>query len=274
MSQKSVASNEEWKKWGESDPLFGVASWAGRRCDGVSPWQAEEFYEVGRSDWEDFRAVWQRYGMAPEACLEIGCGAGRLTKHLCQDFEATHALDVSEGMVTYAKTNLDDPSVSFHISDGESIPLPDASLTAVFSTHVFQHFDSLDHARRYFREIARVLRPSGSMLVHLPIYVWPGQRFFPSIYAVHQGLQRVSIHFRRWLMRAGASGPCMNALRFPLGYVFDVLAARGILRRPGNHNPRQKQCSAPSAGARAQGRDLRSESACYLTKYCLDRLAG
>ena len=91
-------SNIEWKKWGEKDPLWGAASCPGKERDGTDPWTDEEFYELGEADWQDFIAHWRKYGVDNRSCLEIGCGAGRITLHLAKHFQNTYAVDVSEGM--------------------------------------------------------------------------------------------------------------------------------------------------------------------------------
>ena len=157
--------------WGKTNPLFAVASWENRNREGTSPWTEDEFFQLGKSDWQDFVLRWERYGIDARACAEIGCGAGRLTKPMSAYFGKMDALDVSEGMLDYARKHV--TTAQFHLVDGNTIPLPDRSVTAVFSAHVFQHFDSLDDATGYFNEIHRVLVTGGTMMIHLPIYWWP-----------------------------------------------------------------------------------------------------
>ena len=151
---KELATNKEWKKWGETDPLFGVASWPGRNKEGSTPWTGEDFYKLGSSDWSDFQQHWQRYGLNNASCLEIGCGAGRITMQLGAFFAKVHALDVSEKMIEYAKEHISIPSVVFYVSNGLLIPLDNESIDSAFSCHVFQHFDSLSIAEKVFEEIA------------------------------------------------------------------------------------------------------------------------
>lgn len=43
-----MKSNLEWEKWGERDPLFAVASWAGKERGGAQAWTDAEFYSMGR----------------------------------------------------------------------------------------------------------------------------------------------------------------------------------------------------------------------------------
>jgi len=95
-------SNIEWKQWGKFDPLYAVSSWDGKQKDGPKPWTDNEFYSLGASDWADFYDHWKRYGFQGGHCLEIGCGAGRITRHLANSFQMVTALDVSENMMQYA----------------------------------------------------------------------------------------------------------------------------------------------------------------------------
>ena len=92
---------------------------------------------------------------------------------LAKYFKVVHAVDVSEGMIAYARKHVNSSAVYFHLTDGVEIPLPDHSVSAIFTCHVFQHFNSIGHATKYLKEISRVLQPGGSMMIHLPIYAWP-----------------------------------------------------------------------------------------------------
>ncbi len=226
---RELASNKEWKVWGETDPLFGVATWDGRNRDGANPWTDEEFYQLGESDWNDFRVHWERYGLNVESCVEIGCGAGRLTAQLATYFSQVHAVDVSEKMIEYAKRHIKSPSVKFYLSNGTDFSLDDHSVSAVFSAHVFQHFDSLSVASDYFTEIARVLKPGGSLMIHLPIYKWPAMPgVFGRLYAIHKQAADMKAHVKRWLMDYGMVKPIMKGLRYPLDFFYDVLPKIGF----------------------------------------------
>jgi len=168
-----MKSNQEWKEWGKVDPLFAVASWQDRNKQGNNPWTDEEFYALGQSDWADFFAQWQQYGCDTRHCIEIGCGAGRLTKYIAGTFDHVTALDVSEDQINYARSRVDRQNITYCVTDGVAFPAISDPVTAVFSAHVFQHFDSLSDLARVFREAARTLSPGGTMMVHLPIYSLP-----------------------------------------------------------------------------------------------------
>lgn len=222
-------SNIEWKKWGEADPLMGVATRAGKSADGTNPWQDEEFYDLGRSDWSDFVERWRRYGYNNASCLEIGCGVGRITQQLASNFQHVYALDVSEGMIAFAKKHVQPETVTFLLGDGLRVPLPDESVTSVFSTHVFQHFDSIEHASGYFAEVARVLKPEGSLMIHLPIHHWPAMAgVFNAFYKARKQLGDIRARARRQLIRFRMSGGFMRGLSYSQAYLFEFLPSCGL----------------------------------------------
>jgi ubiquinone/menaquinone biosynthesis C-methylase UbiE len=224
---RELASNKEWKKWGETDPLYGVASWQNKNKEGTSPWTNEEFYKLGELDWIDFQKHWESYGVNTKSCLEIGCGAGRITKQLASYFNEVHALDISNKMIEYAKKQISSFSVAFHLSKGIDIPLEDESVYSLFSTHVFQHLDSLLVAKEYFAEIARVLKPKGTLMIHLPIHQWPS-RGFSQLYAIRTVLYDIKISVKRVLMDFGITKPIMRGLSYPSEFFYEELPKLGF----------------------------------------------
>lgn len=240
-----MKSNIEWKKWGEIDPLFGVSSWKDKSKDGIAPWKDEEFHELGKSDWLDFKKHWNQYGVKKGTCLEIGCGAGRITKQLAADFLTVKALDVSEGMIQYARERIRESNVEFLLSDGSQLPIAADSADAVFSTHVFQHFDSLIDASGYFREIFRVLNNGGSLMVHLPIYRWPNHnRLHRLLHDLMKKLSDVRAGYGRMLIRRGKWRPLMRLVSYELDWIYRTLDDLGfsdieirIIRVRSNNDP-------------------------------------
>ena len=197
-----MKSNLEWEAWARHDPLWAVASWEGRQRGAPGEWTLEEFHAVGASDWDDYVRQWQSYGLDPRCCLEIGCGAGRLTRALATSFDEVFAVDVSEEMVARARESV--PDVTFLVSDGLTLPLADRSVSAVFSAFVFQHFDSLHEAELVWHEVGRVLEPGGTFMIQLPLHSWPGMpRFYRNVYRVHKLAGDVRARLRRWRLRHG-----------------------------------------------------------------------
>ena len=181
------------------------------------------------SDWSDFQTHWEKYGVNKDSCLEIGCGAGRITMHLVNYFNKVHALDVSDKMIEYAKNHIKSSSVDFYLSKGVDIPLNDQSVHSVFSAHVFQHLDSLSVAKYYFSEVARVLKPDGTLMIHLPIYKWPSMTWcFRPIYDVRTKILDVQAILKRILMNFDMVKPIMRNLKYPLDFFYEELPQFGL----------------------------------------------
>ena len=229
MKFKTPDSNVEWTAWGQKDPLYAVATCPGRERNGVAPWSDEPFYALGQSDWQDFRKRWERYALDHGSCVEIGCGAGRMTRHMAQDFGVLHALDVSEDMLEYARKNAAARNVTFHRTRGTELPVYDCTIGSVFSCHVFQHFDSLEIARQYFLESYRVLIDGGSLMIHFPIYRWPTSlRAYPLLHKWQTRMSDWKAAFNRRLIQQGVFRPLMRVLAFPVDWAFQELPKMGF----------------------------------------------
>ena len=140
---------------------------------------ARHFVETSRTDWtdQDFFASGERaiaediltdtgniyQGMDPlqMRVLEIGCGAGRLTRALSNIFGEVHAVDVSGDMVARARAGLQDrPNVTFYQNNGCDLSVvPPLVFDFAYSFLVFQHIPSREVIETYVREVHRLLRP-------------------------------------------------------------------------------------------------------------------
>lgn len=126
--------------------------------------------QAGIEEWSLLRKHLQQYGLnRMVACIELGCGAGRLTNALAQDFATVHALDVSDHRLRQAKGVPNSGNIHFHLVGGPAIPLADGTCDLCISTHVFQHIAEKKAIEAYLREMHRVLRPDGCILIHVPV---------------------------------------------------------------------------------------------------------
>jgi SAM-dependent methyltransferase len=203
--RSSLQSNIEWQAWGHYDPLYGVSSIPGRNRRGKNPWTDEEFYARGAEDWTLLSRHWEQYGIVKESCLEIGCGAGRMTRVLSKTFGRVYGCDVSPGMISAAEPALkDSPNVRFDLTDGRKIPLDDGSVTAAFSTIVFQHLSDPLAVIDNFAEIYRCLSPGGTMMINLPLHDFPFTGFVPALrllYRVGRFFDNFRANCKRLLLR-------------------------------------------------------------------------
>jgi cyclopropane fatty-acyl-phospholipid synthase-like methyltransferase len=93
--------------------------------------------------------------------LEIGCGAGRVTRALANLFGQVHAVDVSGEMVARAARAVENHSGA-HVYQNNGMDLsviPGQDFDFAFSTIVFQHIPSREVIENYVREVSRLLRP-------------------------------------------------------------------------------------------------------------------
>jgi SAM-dependent methyltransferase len=96
--------------------------------------------------------------------LELGCGAGRVTKHLAATARELHALDISPAMVEHARATV--PGAEFHVRDMTDLePFGAGSFDAVVAT--YNVLDVLDDAERgaELDRIRDVLRPGGTLIM-------------------------------------------------------------------------------------------------------------
>jgi cyclopropane fatty-acyl-phospholipid synthase-like methyltransferase len=93
--------------------------------------------------------------------LEIGCGAGRVTRALANLFGEVHGVDVSGEMVGQAKAALRDrPNAFVYHNNGQDLSVvPQLEFDFAFSSIVFQHIPSREIIENYVREVNRLLRP-------------------------------------------------------------------------------------------------------------------
>jgi cyclopropane fatty-acyl-phospholipid synthase-like methyltransferase len=92
--------------------------------------------------------------------LEIGCGAGRVTRALANLFGEVHAVDVSAEMIHLAKEALaDKPNAHVYQNNGCDLKVvPELEFDFAFSSIVFQHIPSKEIIENYVREVHRLLR--------------------------------------------------------------------------------------------------------------------
>ena len=102
-------------------------------------------------------------GMDPQQMrvLEIGCGAGRVTRALARLFGEVHGVDVSGEMIGIARQALrDQPNAHVYQNNGMDLSvLPDQPYHFAFSSIVFQHIPSREVIENYVREVNRLLGP-------------------------------------------------------------------------------------------------------------------
>ena len=122
----------------------------------------QRFYPDSQKNWDDliFRQRVLEVIDPSMRLLDLGAGAGIVS---AMNFKglAAHVCGVDLDPRVVDNPFLDEGRVS----DAGEIPYPDASFDVVISDNVMEH---LDYPEEAFREIFRVLRPSGKLLFKTP----------------------------------------------------------------------------------------------------------
>lgn len=95
-----------------------------------------------------------------DIAMDLGCGTGYFLSALATTTASQQliALDLAEGMLSYARSNQVNLDCSWLGGDAEAIPLADASVSVVFSSLAIQWCEDLP---ALFAEVKRVLKPGG-----------------------------------------------------------------------------------------------------------------
>ncbi|MGA2150218.1 MAG: methyltransferase domain-containing protein [Bryobacteraceae bacterium] len=140
-------------------------------------WSDEEFFRSGEVAMEedilnDLGNICQGKDPKSMRVIEIGCGAGRMTRALAGFFGEVHAVDISPEMVRLARRAVAGfKNASVYCNNGRDLrvlrgPAWKRLLRAApprfdfaFSSMVFQHIPSRPIVESYVRDVAALLRP-------------------------------------------------------------------------------------------------------------------
>jgi SAM-dependent methyltransferase len=117
--------------------------------------------------------------------LEIGAGSGQQAADMKSAGFDVEAIDIAASNYTQHRVF---PVTDY---DGRTIPFPDGSFDAVFSSNVLEHIRDLPAMQR---EIKRVLRPGGLSVHVVPTHIW---RFWSSVASVPALVPLIAAALRR-----------------------------------------------------------------------------
>ena len=129
-------------------------------------WSDEEFFASGRTTvaeeiLTDMTNICQGKDPRTMRVVEIGCGAGRVTRALAEVFGEVVGVDISAEMIEQARAALAGaPNTRAFNNNGRDLAvLGDLTFDFAFSSIVFQHIPSREIIENYVREVHRRLRP-------------------------------------------------------------------------------------------------------------------
>jgi SAM-dependent methyltransferase len=163
LEQQLQKMQRDWDERARENARYYVAT-------GKENWDDEEFFQSGvrtvsQEILTDMTNICQGKDPKEMRVIEIGCGAGRITRALADLFGEVHAVDVSGEMAGLARNALaGKPNAFVYQNNGKDLSvLPDGPYDFAFSTIVFQHIPSREVIYSYVRDVHRLLRP-GALL--------------------------------------------------------------------------------------------------------------
>ncbi|BBC22735.1 class I SAM-dependent methyltransferase [Pseudanabaena sp. ABRG5-3] len=99
-----------------------------------------------------------------QSLLEVGCAAGFLANGLAEKVDKYTGVDISEVAISVAK-RLQLTNATFQYADGEKLLFASDSFDRVICYDVFNNFPSVDYASNMLRQMWRVLKPNGQIMI-------------------------------------------------------------------------------------------------------------
>jgi ubiquinone/menaquinone biosynthesis C-methylase UbiE len=193
LKKAEETMRRDWDERARRDAFRYIASW---RKD----WDKESFFESGEQDYLRLvHSVLQKlhFDPASKVMVELGCGAGRMTRSFAQRFQSVFAVDISAEMQSRAKEYLQSFSnIRWVLSSGETLScIESGSVDFVFSYLVLQHMPTKEVVYSAIREMMRILRPGGAFLFQFngsdkPTMNWKGR----TISTILDGIASIGLH--------------------------------------------------------------------------------
>jgi arsenite methyltransferase len=170
---------------------------------------SSEYFDNVASQWDSIRkgyfteavrlaAIQKAYLRPDMAVADVGAGTGFMSAGLAPLVKKVYVLDGSPAMLAVAQQNLSNfDNLVFQEAEGDSLPLPDESLDAVFANMYLHHIPDPLPA---IQEMARLLKPGGRLVItdmDAHPYAWLKDEMAD----VWQGFERSQV--RSWFQEAG-----------------------------------------------------------------------
>jgi SAM-dependent methyltransferase len=197
IRQQLNRMRRDWDRRARENARYYVAT-------GQEKWSDEEFYEAGEQELRDqilndLVNICQGKDPKTMKVLEIGCGAGRVTRALARFFGEVYAVDISRHMVRQARQAVAGfPHARVFRNNGRDLSIVRShwwqrfgiggtlQFDFAFSCLVFQHIPSREVIYSYLAEVNRLLRPGALFKFQVQGYTkmepdlddsWIGQAF-------------------------------------------------------------------------------------------------
>jgi MoaA/NifB/PqqE/SkfB family radical SAM enzyme/SAM-dependent methyltransferase len=130
------------------------------RCDVPGVWEP-----FGRRERVKSKLKEELRLSSDDVVLDVGCFDGELVSYLRPFCREVVGIDVNAEVVRASAVE------GLRVMDGRDTEFPDAYFTKVVSSHTIEHVTDLP---ALFRELGRILRPGGEVVLYYPCELWRG----------------------------------------------------------------------------------------------------
>jgi SAM-dependent methyltransferase len=159
---------KNWNQLGMSDPMWAVLTFPGKENN---QWEPDAFFETGRVEVAGLLRRAEALGMPKlrRTALDFGCGVGRLTQALADQFAHSTGVDIAPSMIAAARRlNRHGDRCVYQVNDTEDLSrFPAGGMDMVLSRIVLQHMRP-EYSMKYMGEFVRVLAPGGLAVFQIP----------------------------------------------------------------------------------------------------------
>jgi SAM-dependent methyltransferase len=173
MADKSAhfASSEQWRRYGEIDPYYGVSTKARYRKDMLDDHVRAEFFESGRLSVSQLLTLLDEYVPTDRPLrrvLDFGCGPGRLVLAFAPVAEdQVLGVDVSPAMLAETSRNAAQAELTnVQTCLTDELGQDDVEFDLVHSASVFQHIRP-GLGQPLICSLLRRVRPGGRVALHV-----------------------------------------------------------------------------------------------------------
>lgn len=215
-------SRVHWEDMGELDPCWAILTESGTKH---GKWELPQFFSTGKEEISGLNSMATRLHVPGEHdwALDFGCGLGRVTRALAEQFRHVVGVDISRSMISQAAALNPPANCHFLVNDSETLPFPSRQFDLIYTVLVLQHVPTQDAIRRYIAEFVRVLKAGGLLVMQLPSHV-PLRRRLQARPRLYASLRKAGIT-GRVLYNAGLHPIPMKFL--PETNVVSILKAGG-----------------------------------------------
>jgi ubiquinone/menaquinone biosynthesis C-methylase UbiE len=173
---------EQWENLGNHDPYWAVLTNPDKRG---GKWNSAEFFSTGEKEMENVLRKISNLGSEINRgiALDFGCGVGRISRALANEFRKVIAVDISSSMLKEAqRVNHDIINIEFiHNTAEDLIIIPENSIDFLYSNIVLQHMPK-NRQIIYIRQFCNVLASGGILAIQTPskcnLISWKGWLYF------------------------------------------------------------------------------------------------